>query len=217
MVAPRSASRPGDTQEDSVHVYIVEEFKSGISGERKRPRPGNDAAGQIGANTGLIAEFHADIDRVGDDLDLFPMTKTAADVGRCRSGGEANGLIGLNEFGGGKADAALFYGEFLFAREKGAVVAEWLVEKRFDQGCAAMRATNQTPIFETCQIPANTGSRGTRHCEDFFDTGCTGAEQKLDDQFTAAVQCLWHDANDSTRAITVLHRLCRVFVNFPTK
>ena len=73
--------------------------------------------------------------------------RLAANVGRCRSCGESDRLIGLNEFGGGKTDAALFNGESLFAREKGTVVTEWLVEKRLDQGCAAMRATNQTPVF----------------------------------------------------------------------
>ena len=46
----------------------------------KRPRPGNHAAGKIGANAGLVAKLHADIDGVGNHLNLVAMAQTAANV-----------------------------------------------------------------------------------------------------------------------------------------
>ena len=46
------------------------------------------------------------------------MAEAAADVGGGGAGGEADGFAGLDEFGGGQADAALFSGVALLAGEK---------------------------------------------------------------------------------------------------
>jgi hypothetical protein len=63
-----------------------------------------------------------------------------------------------------------------------------------------MSPSNQSSIFETGQIPTDTGGRRAGNGEDFLDAGCTYTQQELDDLFAASVQGVGHDANDSTRS-----------------
>ena len=119
----------------------------------------DNPARQIGANAGLIAQFHADVDCVGDHLDFLAVAKTPANVGGCRSGGQADGFVRLDEFSRSQANATFFRREPLLASKKRAVVTKWLVEKWLNQLCSAMRSTNQAPVFEARQVPPNTGSR----------------------------------------------------------
>ena len=122
------------------------------------------------------------------------MAEAAADVGGGGSGGEADGFVGLDEFGGGQADAALFLGEALLAGEKGAVVAERLVEQRLDQRGAAVGAANEAAAFQLGQVAADAGRRGAGFGKNLFDGGGTGAEEEFDDEFTAAIEGVGHIA-----------------------
>ena len=178
----------GHAQKHLVHIDVVEEGQRRVAGERERPRPGNHAAGQIGADAGLVAQLHADVDGVGDHLNLVAMAQAAADVRGGGAGGEAHGLVGLDQFGGGQADAAFFLGKALLARQEGAVVAERLVEQRLDQGGAAMGAADQAAVFKPRQVAPDAGRRGAGHGQNLLDGGGSGAEQELDDQFGAAIE-----------------------------
>ncbi len=149
----------GDAEKYLVHDDVVEEGERGVAGEREGPGPWNDAAGEIGADAGLVAEFHADVDGVGDDLNLVAMADAAADVGGGGAGGEADGFVGLDELGGGEADAAFFLGKALLAGEEGAVVAERLVEQRLDEGGAAVGAANEAAAFQLGEVAADAGRR----------------------------------------------------------
>ena len=114
------------------------------------------------------------------------MAQAAADVGGGGAGGKADGFAGLDQFGGGQADAALFSGMTLLAGEKGAVVAERLVEQRLDQRRAAVGAAYQAAVFKPCQVAPDAGRRGAGYGQNLFDGGGAGAQEELDDLLGAA-------------------------------
>ena len=178
----------GDAEKDLVHDDVVEEGERGVAGKREGPGPGNDAAGEIGADAGLVAEFHADVDGVGDDLNLVAVAEAAADVGGGGAGGEADGFVGLDELGCGETDAAFFLGEALLAGEERAVVAERLVEERLDEGGAAVGAANEAAAFQLGEVAADAGGRGAGFGKNLFDGGRSGAEEEFDNQFTARIE-----------------------------
>jgi hypothetical protein len=76
--------KAGNAQENLVEVHIVEKAERGAAGKRERPRPGNHTAGKKRTDARLVAELHADVDGVGDHLDVFAVAQTAANV---RGGG----------------------------------------------------------------------------------------------------------------------------------
>src|SRR5271157_819340 len=184
----------GDADKDLVHDDVVEIGERGVAGERKRPRPGDDAAGEIGADAGLVAEFHANVDGVGDHLNLLAVAQAAADMGGGGAGGEAYGFVGLDELGGGEANAALFFGEALLAGQEGAVVTEGLVEQRLNQSGAAVGAANEAAAFKLGQVAPDAGSRGAGFGKNLFHCGRAVAEEELDDLFTAAIEGIGHIA-----------------------
>jgi len=184
----------GDAQEDLVHIYVVEEVECGAAGERKRPCPRNHAAGEKRTNAGLVAEFHADVDGVCDDLNLVAMAKAAADVRSGGAGGEANRLIGLHQFSGGQADSPLLLSEALLAREERAVVAERLVKQRLNQRGSAVSSANEAAVFKARQVATDAGRRGAGDGENLFDGCAAAAQQELDDDLSAAIDGFRHTA-----------------------
>ena len=99
--------------------------------------------------------------------------------------GQTNGFVFLHQFRGGETDAAFFFGVALFARQKGTVVAKWLVEQRFDQRRSPVGAADQSAVFKPRQITANAGRGGTSHRQDLLDGCGPGAEKELDDPLRA--------------------------------
>uniref|UniRef100_E6PYZ8 Uncharacterized protein n=1 Tax=mine drainage metagenome TaxID=410659 RepID=E6PYZ8_9ZZZZ len=179
-------------EEDLVHVDVVEEVQRSVAGERKRPGPGDGTPGEEGADSWLIAQFHADVDGVGDYLEVLPMAQAAADEGCRGSGGQPDGLVLTDQLGGGQTDAALFVGEALFARLKAAVVAKRLIEERLDQRCAAMGTPDESAIFKVSQVAADAWGRGADFLQDRLDRGGTQTEQEFHDFFSSVVELRWH-------------------------
>src|ERR1035441_5329233 len=97
------------------------------------------------------------------------MTQATTNIGRGRSCGEADRFSGLNEFGCRKSNTALFGSESLFARQKRTVITKRLVEKRLDKCCAPVGATDETPVFQSCQIATDARRRRTGDGENLFD------------------------------------------------
>ncbi len=181
-----------DADEDPIEINVFEEIESCAAGERKGPGPRNYSSGEHGADAGLVAQLHSDIDGVGNYVQFVAMAKAATDVGGGSSGGEADGFAGLHEFGGCQADAALFCGVALLPGEERTVVAEWFVEKRFDERCSTVSAPDEAAILEAGQVAADAG-RGTACLgENFVDRGAAGAQKKLDDFFRTVAEGVSH-------------------------
>jgi hypothetical protein len=179
---------PGHTQENLVHVNIVEKAQRRIAGERKRPGPGNHPTGDVGANPGLIAQFHADVDRVCDDLYLFAMAQAAPHMRGGGAGRQPDGFAGLHKLRRCDPDPALFRRVPLLPRKKGAVIAKWLIQQRFDQFGAAMRAADQASGLKSGQVAPNTGRRRTCNREELFDSGAATAQKELDDRLGSSAE-----------------------------
>ena len=73
-------------------------------------------------------------------------------MSRGGTGGEADGLLLGDEFTRSEANTTLLVGRAEFASLERGVVAQGLVEQRFDQGCAAVCAENKTALFEPGKI-----------------------------------------------------------------
>ena len=175
-----------DAEEDLVEIDIIKKVEGSTAGEREGPGPGNDAASENGADAGLIAELHADVDGVGDDLDFVAMTEAAADVSGGGAGGEANGFAGLDELCCGQADAALFSGVALLAGEKRAVVAERFIEQGLDERGAAVGAPDEAAVLKPGQVAADAGRRTAGFSQNLVDGGAAGAQEELDDFLRSA-------------------------------
>jgi len=175
----------GEREEETVHVDVVEEVEGGLANEGKGPCPGHDTAGEEGADAGLVAEFHADIDGVSDDLEVLAVAEAAANEGGGGAGGEADGLVGLDEFCSGEADAALFRGIALLTGEERGIEAERLVEERLDEGCASVGATDEAAVLQARKIAADGRAGGTCDGEEFLDSSGAGAEEMLQELFGA--------------------------------
>src|ERR1039458_10295911 len=92
-----------------------------------------------------IAQFHSNIDGVGDHLDLVAMAQAAAHMGGGCAGGKPNTLVGIDKLCRGQTDAPLLFGEALLAGQERTVVTEWLVKQRFLQRGAALGAAGKGP------------------------------------------------------------------------
>src|ERR1035437_9052804 len=101
-----------------VHVDVVQEGQRCVARTREGPGPGNHTASETGADAGLIAQFHADIHGVRDHPSLVAVAQAATDVCRRGTRRQAHSVIVLNKFCGCQANAPLFLGKPLLAREE---------------------------------------------------------------------------------------------------
>jgi hypothetical protein len=86
----------------------------------------HEASGDERLQAGAIAQFHGNVDGVGDDPDIVAIAQIARYVRGSSAGGEANRLVFLDEFGGGEADAAFLGHTMLFA-----ILKKRVITKRF--------------------------------------------------------------------------------------
>jgi hypothetical protein len=165
-----------DAEKDLIHIHVVEEFKSGVPRQRKGPRPWNYTTSQVCTNARLIAQFHADVQSIRDDLDLFSVSKRAPNVRGCCSCGEADGFVRLDEFGRRETNPPFFSGGTLLARKERTVITKRLVQERLHQSGAAVRSANQSSIFEAGQISSDAGGGRTGLGEYLVDGSGTNAQ-----------------------------------------
>jgi len=121
-------------------------------------RPTAPLPGEIGTDSGLITQLHANIDGVRHHLNLVAMAQAAANMRGGCARRKSHGFIGLDQLGRSQPDAPLLLGKPLLARQKGAIVPEWLVEQWLNQSCTAMRAPDKAPVLQPCQVAADTWS-----------------------------------------------------------
>jgi len=181
-----------DAHEDLVHINVVEKVECGITGKRERPRPGNHAACQVGADARLVAQLHADIDGIGHDLNLVAVAQAAADVRRGGARSQSHRFSRFDNLSGRNADAAFFRRAALFACQERTVVAKRFIEQRLHQFRAAMGTANQAAILQSHQIAANAWRGRSCDGKQFIDGGGSRAEQEVDDLLGAAANGFCH-------------------------
>src|SRR5580692_6772797 len=64
----------GHAEKKLIEKAVTEEIDSRSPDQRKRPWPVNITARQMYLKTGHVAELHADVNGIGDDGDIAPMT-----------------------------------------------------------------------------------------------------------------------------------------------
>ena len=168
-----------DSDEGLVEVDVAEEVESRLAGEGEGPGPGESSSGEHGLDGGLIAEFHADVDGVGDDGDAVAMTERTANLRGGGTGGESDGLLLTDELAGGDTDTTLLVGGAEFAGLEGSVVAVGFVEERLEEGGTAVGAEDETSFFKAGEIAANAGSRGAYLVHELLNGDIPGSEQGL--------------------------------------
>ena len=123
-----------NADKDPVQEDVIQRSDGRVSHERERTRPLHEAARDEGFQAGTVAQFHGNVDGIGDDPNVVPVPQVAGDIGCGGTGGEPDSFVLLNQFCRGGADPALLRRPMLFPVLKERVVTEWFVEQRLDQG-----------------------------------------------------------------------------------
>lgn len=138
------------------------------------------AAGDEDLNVFAVAEFHGDVDGVGDDGDAAEGMEAADDLSGGGSGGEGDGVAGGDELRGGEGDAAFFVGEAADLVLEGTVVAEGLVEEGLDGDGSAVGAAEEAGFFKVLEVAADGGERDVELVAEGLDGGRAGLTEFLE-------------------------------------
>lgn len=115
-----------------VHVNIAQKVDGGVADQGERSRPLHETAGHKRPQTIAVAQFHRNVYSIGNDANIVAISQGASDMSGGRTGGKSDGLVFLNQLGGGQPDASFVGDTMLFPVLKQRVVTERLVEEWLD-------------------------------------------------------------------------------------
>jgi hypothetical protein len=134
-----------------------------------------------------IAEFHANVDGVGDDRDVAAVAQAPCYPSCGSACRQTDGFVLCDQFGRGHSDVPLLLHKAMFAGLERRVVAKRLIEQFLHQSRAAVGAPDQAPGLQARQIPADTRSRRSQRSDQLLHGDGTFLQQQLQDLIVAVL------------------------------
>ena len=99
---------------------------------------------------GLVAQFHADVYRIGDDVNAAAVAGATRHRGGCGARSESHGVMFADQLRGGHANAAFLFCRAPFAFLKRRVEAERLVLHLPSQLRTVVGTMHQAALLKPC-------------------------------------------------------------------